>query len=223
MKRDRTSRLLIVAGVLMLLCAGAWVLRNHLLQQQAGEAARENLQVLIEQMPEPVSETAEGVESVTYLDLKILDAGQQVEIPDYLLDSNRDMPEEEVEGVPYIGYLELPVLDLKLPVCAETNDWYLQLAPCRFSGSAYLDTMVIGAHNYVTHFGSLGLMKYGDEVIFTDMDGNVFRYEVVDFESLLPNQAEDLTSGDWDLSLYTCTFNRQNRLVLRCDRIEYEE
>lgn len=219
MKRDWLSRLLILAGILLLLCAGAWVVYNHLLQEQAGETARRSLEELVTKMPEPVVH-APAETPVTELELTVLDPAEPVVVPDYLLDPGMDMPEQEVDGIAYIGYLELPALSLKLPVCSETNEWYLKLAPCRFSGSAYQDDLVIGAHNYTTHFGSLGLLKYGDAVIFTDVDGNVFEYEVIDFETLQPNQGEDLRTGDWDLTLYTCTFNSESRLVLRCAKIE---
>ena len=219
MKRDRTARLLIITGVLLLLCAGAWAAYNHMLGKQAGQTAQKSLETLMTQMPEPVvQEPAEM--PVTKLEPTVPEPVEQVVIPDYILDPGMDMPEQDVEGVAYIGYLELPALNLTLPVCSETNDWHLKLAPCRFSGSAYQDDLVIGGHNYTTHFGGLGSMEYGDTVRFTDVDGNVFAYEVTDFETLQPNQGEDLRTGDWDLTLYTCTFNSESRLVLRCAKLD---
>ena len=219
MKRDVFSKLMIIAGVLLLLCAGAWTVRNCLLQEQAETASKSSLEALVTQIPTPVvREPAQT--PVTELEMTAIDRTEPLVVPDYLLNPGMDMPEQEVDDVAYIGYLELPALGLTLPVCSETTEWLLKLAPCRFSGSAYKNNLIIGAHNYTTHFGSLGSMKYGDAVTFTDVDGNVFQYEVIDFETLQPNQSEDLCAGDWDLTLYTCTFNIESRLVLRCAKLE---
>jgi len=219
MKRDVVSKLMIIAGILFLLCAGAWTVRNCLLQEQAGAAASASLEALVVQMPEPVvREPAQT--PVSELELTVIDPAVPLVVPDYLLNPGMEMPVQEVDGVAYIGYLEFPTLGLTLPVCSETTEWQLKLAPCRFSGSVYENDLVIGGHNYTTHFGSLGTLKYGDVVTFTDVDGNVFQYEVIDFETLQPNQAGDLCAGDWDLTLYTCTFHVESRLVVRCARLE---
>ena len=54
----------------------------------------------------------------------------------------------------------------------------------------------------------------------TDMDGNVFSYEVSSLETLSPYAVSDMTSGDWDLTLFTCTVGGQSRLAIRCDQAE---
>ena len=94
----------------------------------------------------------------------------------------------------------------------------LQKAPCRYSGSAYTDDLVLGAHNYDAHFGRLKKLSYGDAVRVTDLDGNVFSYQVADIEILQPDQLEDLLGGGWPLTLYTCTPGGQSRVTIRCER-----
>ena len=93
----------------------------------------------------------------------ISDEGEQAEesdgqIPDYQLNPEMEMPEvmlEELDGAACIGVLEIPEIDLKLPVLSKWSYPLLKKAPCRYSGSAYLDNLVIAAHNYRTHFGKL--------------------------------------------------------------------
>ena len=143
-------------------------------------------------------------------------------VPDYILDPKREMPEEEIDGQRYIGVLRIPALSLELPVISEWSYPSLQVAPCRYAGSAYLDDMVIAAHNYRSHFGYLKDLSQGDEVTFTDMDGNVFRYEVAEVETLSPFAIEEMTSGDWALTLFTCTVGGQSRVTVRCERTEDE-
>lgn len=155
----------------------------------------------------------------------ISDEGEQAEesdgqIPDYQLNPEMEMPEvmlEELDGAACIGVLEIPAIDLKLPVLSEWSYPLLKKAPCRYSGSAYLDNLVIAAHNYRTHFGKLKELETGDEVIFTDVAGNRFEYKVAVVEALTPQSVEDMTSGEWALSLFTCTLDGKNRVTVRCD------
>ena len=155
----------------------------------------------------------------------ISDEGEQAEesdgqIPDYQLNPEMEMPEvmlEELDGAACIGVLEIPEIDLKLPVLSEWSYPLLKKAPCRYSGSAYLDNLVIAAHNYRTHFGKVKELETGDEVIFTDAAGNRFEYKVAVVEALTPQSVEDMTSGEWALSLFTCTLDGKNRVTVRCD------
>lgn len=146
------------------------------------------------------------------------DIGSQEEIciPDYLLNPEKEMPTKEVDHWFYIGVLKIPTLSLELPVLSEWSYPGLKIAPCRYAGSAYLNNMVIAAHNYSSHFGSLKRLSQGDEVTFTDMDGNVFRYEVAGIEILMPYDVEEMTGGDWDLTLFTCTIGGKSRVTVRC-------
>ena len=155
----------------------------------------------------------------------ISDEGEQAEesdgqIPDYQLNPEMEMPEitlEDLDGAACIGVLEIPKIDLKLPVLSEWSYPLLKKAPCRYSGSAYLDNLVIAAHNYRTHFGKLKELETDDEVIFTDAAGNRFEYKVAAVEALTPQSVEDMTSGEWALSLFTCTLDGKNRVTVRCD------
>ena len=155
--------------------------------------------------------------------LPALPSGEDLEeafIPDYVLNPEMAMPEETIDGRSYIGVLDIPALELSLPIISEWSYDALQIAPCRYSGSAYLDNLVIAGHNYRSHFASLPQLQPGDTVTFTDMDGNVFSYEVSSLETLSPYAVSDMTSGDWDLTLFTCTVGGQSRLAIRCDRTE---
>lgn len=127
------------------------------------------------------------------------------------------MTEKEIDGIRYVGYLSIPVLELELPVVSEWSYENLKISPCRYSGSSKSDNLVIAAHNYRCHFGSIKSLKPGDEVVFTDMDGLATRYEVTATEVLNPTAVEDMTSGEYDLTLFTCTYGGENRITVRCD------
>lgn len=64
------------------------------------------------------------------------------------------------------------------------------------------------AHNYESHFGQLKNLSQGEQITFTDIDGNCFCYQVLDVEILSPYDVQEMTEGAWDLTLFTCTIGR---------------
>lgn len=140
----------------------------------------------------------------------------QGEVPDYILNPDMDMPEIELEGLTCVGMIEIPALDIKLPVTSTFTYELMKVAPCRYYGTPYKKNMVIAAHNSWYHFGRLNTLNAKNKVIFTDAAGNRFVYRVDAIEALRPNSVKDVTSGKWPLTLFTCTLDAQNRVVVRC-------
>ena len=201
----------ICTGIGLLLLAAALFLTGYNLWSDA-KAGRTADTVLEQLEPE--------LEDKKDISLPALPSGESLEevyIPDYILNPEMEMPVEEIDGQKYIGVLRIPALSLELPVIREWSYPSLQIAPCRYAGSAYLNNMIIAAHNYYSHFGYLRNLSQGDEITFTDMDGNEFRYEVAELETLSPFAIEEMTSGDWDLTLFTCTVGGQSRVTVRCE------
>ncbi len=141
------------------------------------------------------------------------------DVPDYILNPKMDMREEEIGGYKYIGTLKVPSCALELPIISEWTYPALKVSPCRFSGSVYTDDLILAGHNYNSHFKKIRELQIGEELIFTDMDMNEFRYAVVDKESISGSDIEILQGGEWDLSLFTCTASGRMRMVVRCERI----
>lgn len=141
------------------------------------------------------------------------------ELPAYILNPEMEMPVKTIEGNDYIGTLEIPAIGVTLPVICELTDSSLKIAPSRYAGSVYTDDLIIGAHNYRSHFRELRNLPVGSEVIFTDIEGNIFNFISTETETLAPTEAEVLKDGDWDMTLFTCTFGGQYRIVIRCDKV----
>lgn len=137
-------------------------------------------------------------------------------VPDYKIAPEKEMPSKKVENHEYVGLLEIPCLDLKLPVISRWSYENLKSAPCVYSGTAYNGNLVIAAHNYSSHFGNLKKIPLGEEIIYTDMEGNVFRYRAQALEKLSSTSVNEMKSDDWDMTLFTCTFDGQSRVALRC-------
>ncbi len=212
--QKRKGFLLIPLGLLLI--AAALFLGGYNLYDsaRAGEAAGRALIGLEQFIPtEPTGESLrEPVSQQTP------PAGvKEIVIPDYILNPNMEMPVKSLDGVDYIGILQIPALELELPVVSQWSYPDLKIAPCRYSGSAYQNNLVIAGHNYASHFGTIKNLEEGDAVIFTDMDGNRFTYRVVEQEILRPSATEEMEAGDWNLTLFTCTVGAQNRVTVRCE------
>ena len=209
------SGLLLIAAALFLTGYNFW---DNYRAGKAASAALEQLVPMIEDDPVPIQGriTIEIPESDGSFEEVPTD---EIEYQDYILNPNMDMPVKNIDGADYIGVISIPAIDRELPVFSEWNYTNLKTAPCRYVGSAYLDNMVICAHNYDIHFGSLKYLSYGDAVTFTDMDGNVFNYKVVEIETLDPYAVDKMTTGDCDLTLFTCTVGGATRVTVRCERV----
>ena len=206
-KKNQIGKIFTITGLLLFAAALALSVYN-LWDGYRAEQSREKLLEEYRDKNQNISDEEEQAEE------------SDGQIPDYQLNPEMEMPEitlEDLDGAACIGVLEIPKIDLKLPVLSEWSYPLLKKAPCRYSGSAYLDNLVIAAHNYRTHFGKLKELETGDEVIFTDAAGNRFEYKVAVVEALTPQSVEDMTSGEWALSLFTCTLDGKNRVTVRCD------
>ena len=132
-----------------------------------------------------------------------------------------DPQEEPVEEITYdyAGVIAIPDLSLELPVIDQWSYARLKVAPCRQSGAAADGDLVIAAHNYKSHFGYLDRLEPGASVIFTDMEGTVYRYAVEEIRQLAPEDAEDVSSvfsSEYPLVLYTCTPGGKARVAVFC-------
>ena len=201
-KRKKGS-LLITLGLLLIAAAlglTAWNLYDEHRAEQSVSQVVEQLDQILPPAPDPDFQT--------------------IEVPDYVLNPDMEMPVETIDGQNYIGVLSIPALELELPIISEWSYPRLKTAPCRYTGSVYKNDMIIAAHNYASHFGNLKYLQEGDAVVFTDMDGNVFHYEVTICETLMPTAISEIQQGDWDMTLFTCTIGGAYRVTVRCQRTD---
>ena len=197
-------------GLLLIAAALFLTIYNFMDDNRASRSAHGVMDQLREMRPE--KESAED-------DAASQSAAGEVEVPDYVLNPKMEMPVKVIDGQEYIAVLKIPAFDLELPVLSQWSYPNLRIAPCRYQGSAYTDDLVIAAHNYTSHFGNLKNLQEGDTVILTDMDDNVFTYKVALRETLMPTAVEEMSSGDWDLTLFTCTLGGSYRVTVRCERV----
>ena len=129
------------------------------------------------------------------------------------------LPRAYVDGNWYIGYVEVPALELELPVMTTWSYDQLRVAPCRYYGSVATGNLVIAGYNYPAHFGRIDKLSSGDEVRFVGMDGTEYDYEVADVEVLSDAAVDEMTAGEYGLTLFTCTPGGESRVAVRCERM----
>lgn len=213
-KKNRIGNILKGAGLILVTAAVLLLVYNL----WDGHRARESEEAILAEYLQENKKASESPDAS--------DKEDKQNIPDYFLNPDMDMPEYTLKSlgdVACIGILEIPALDLELPVISSWSYSSLRLAPCRYSGSAYKGDLVIAAHNYQSHFGGLRTLPEGSEVFFTDAVGNRFSYYVAVTEALTPWSVDDMTSGEWPLTLFTCTLDSQNRVTVRCEYSEAME
>jgi sortase A len=48
------------------------------------------------------------------------------------------------------------------------------------------------------------------------MAGTTYTYSVAEIDTLMPTAVEEMTDGDYDLTLFTCTYGGKSRVTVRC-------
>jgi sortase A len=207
--RKIIGSIFIFLGTLLILSAVGLLLYNRAEAASAEQSSRELLPVLVEeiikQQEEPQQpQNAEAPEEPT----------APKPAPVYT------MQEIEINGHSYIGVLSIPTLELELPIMADWNYTKLRIAPCRYHGTVLGEDLVIMAHNYARHFGRLSELQEGDVVTFIDVTGIATDYEMIARDVLMPNAVEEMTAGDYDLTLFTCTYGGKSRVTVYFDRVK---
>ena len=196
-------KVMLGAGLLLIAAALALAAYNVIDAQRAARSAAQALEALSQNTAVSTAEPEEASAD---------------DAPAYLADPEMPMPTVSFDGNDYIGRVDIPSLGLSLPVISEWSYPRLKIAPCRYTGSAYLENLIIAAHNYSSHFGNLNRLNTGDTVTFTDVDGNQFTYAVFLIEDLPGTAIEEMQSEEWDLTLFTCTLGGRSRVTVRCER-----
>ena len=194
-------------GVACILSAIGFVAYNRWEAENAEKIAQDLLEAVQNVIYEPQPE------------LPLPDA--TVNLPDDTEKIPTEMATVKVDGYDCIGILSVPVLNLELPVLTDWSYAKLKRAPCHYYGTYYETDFVIAAHNYESHFGRLPELLAGDIVIFTDVNGVVYYYEVVLLETLPKDATKEMITSGFDLSLYTCTPGGANRVTVRCNAVAY--
>lgn len=151
-----------------------------------------------------------GIESQKVLNL--------IEENSIINENNNELDTINIEGYNYIGTINIPTLNIDLPVMDIWDYNRLKKTPCLYYGNS-IESMIICAHSYKTHFKNIGKLKQEDYIIFTDVHEKKYIYKVEEVEILSSTDVDKMINNNFNLTLYTCTSDGLNRITVRCNLI----
>ena len=232
MKAKRIGVLLIVLGVVAALgAAGLWLYNDHeeKIAAEYSETMTQTLLSIIQpaapttgvgsthpagSTPDTPSPTGENAGAASEVTGETADEAS-VEVQTLLDGSIKYIT---VDQTTYVGILNIPSLNLSLPVNCVWSMASLRYTPCRFSGSIEKNTIVIGAHRLEGHFGRIDTLQEGTAISLLDVEGNEHNYIVSKIETVPPSATLSVVHSGYALTLFTCTYGGQARVVVRCVR-----
>ena len=127
-----------------------------------------------------------------------------------------DMPAMEVDGGNFVGVLEAPRYDVRLPVGAEWDAAKTADYPCRYFGSVYDGSLIVGGSDHAAQLAFTDQAEIGDPVNVTDMDGRIYAYTVSFVERADAVSAVVLRSDEADLTLFMRDRYALDYVIVRC-------
>lgn len=133
------------------------------------------------------------------------------------------------KGVNYTveAIVRIPRLAINYPVIADTSEELLKISVNKYWGPApnEIGNYCIVGHNYKSKkmFGRLSEAVNGDIVELEDVNGNVVKYSVYDRYTVEPTDTKctsQLTGGNREVTLITCTNYGKQRLVVKAREIK---
>lgn len=205
-KKNKAVHLVITIAAIACLIGGSATGVLHLRQEK--ERYHENVQAM-QQM------TARTENKRTTADINMVSEDTETEdvMETEMYDTGLDVPDD---GREYYGIVEIPQLGIKLPVLVDYSDANMKTIPCVYYGDVEDDNLVIVGHNYDSQFAALNNLEGDIEVILSRMDGTVYTYESFAVVELEPDQVDEMLTGEWDLTLFTCNYAGNKRIAVRC-------
>ena len=122
--------------------------------------------------------------------------------------------------------LTIPKLGISYPVLTEENDELLKVSLCKYWGPSpnEVGNYCIVGHNYKSGkmFGKLANAYVGDQVTLKDLSGRTITYSIYDRNVVEPTDVSctsQLTNGQRELTLITCTDFGKRRLIVKAREI----
>ena len=185
-------RLCLVAGVCLLVVAGLVLVIWQWGIYSSAEKAQDYVQTIRSLIPEPQGAA---------------------------LEQRRDntMPALSVEGTDFVGILEMPRYQSSLPVGGHWGS--VSKYPCHFSGSVYERTLQIGATSQKGQYDFYREISVGDELYYTDMEGNRYTYVVRDIHYENHADQEAMQQQGADLILFIKNVYALEYVIVYCDAL----
>ncbi len=181
----------IILGVICLICAIGYFANSYFFAKNIGETARGALSTVKAQLP-PL----------------------KPQVPQER--GNNQMASMNVDGLNVVGILEIRQFGVELAVLSKWQQQTSAYTPCRYAGSIYDSTLVIGASDKEGQLSCAKSLEPGVELRITDMEGGVYTYAVAAIHHAKTLESDKLQSKDYDLTVFVKDSATGEYLLIRC-------
>lgn len=192
MKKKLFANILLVCGILLVLGAMGIFLNMQCTQKKADRQIGGYVEQLKESMPEITDAFAEERQDVS-------------------------MSMMEIDGNDFVGILEVPFCGIEFPIGSSWEKKQLIQYPCRYWGSAYDGSLVIGGSDRKGQFDFMDEISIGDCIYFTDMTGAKYSYVVSWVERVKEVPTQYLENENVGLTIFVRNQYGFDYTVVRCE------
>ena len=188
-KKINLRQLCFSAGIILILSAMVWLILWQISAQKNTEKIQAYVDMLYELIPDPQASVLEPR-------------------------TNNTMPSLNVKNENFVAIIEVPMNTASFPVGASwnTNNKY----PCRYDGSVYDGTLIIGTTNHKGQFDFVKEITVGNALYITDMTGNRFYYNVTDIQYSNHADNDVLYNNETDLTIFVKNIYALEYIILHC-------
>ena len=190
-KTGKLTMVLMIAGVLLILSSLAFAIINITLEKNA----QKNATLIADRISTLIPE-----------------------VKNAQMDDRVDtrMASVSIDGADFCAIVEIPGLGIRLPVYSEWDPARVRMYPCRFTGSIYDGTLIIGGSDAKGQFDFVSAITEGDTLFITDMEGNCYLYEVDRIDLASSADTNTLTEHGYSLVLFARNTYGSGYTVIRC-------
>lgn len=181
----------IVIGVILVVTSLLMLVFSQITRKTAANNVKETVLVLQELMPDSNTAVADDRANII-------------------------MPAVGIEDKSFVGIIEVPKYNKKLPIHEIWDKKQIYNYPCRYLGSIYDSSLIIGGSDNEGQFDFVKLIENDDAVLITDMTAGCYKYKVCDIRRTKDVSAEYLTSYDADLVIFAKNSLSFDYTVIRC-------
>ena len=190
-KTNKLTAALMITGALLVLSSLAFVIITASLERTAQENSRIIADRMLSLMPEiRNAQTDDRIDTA--------------------------MASLNIDGTDYCAILEVPRYQACMPIAAKWDKARVRMTPCRYTGSIYDGTLIIGGADVRGQLDFISDITEGDAVLLTDAEGNCYAYEVSAIELSEDASTDVLTGAECDLVLFARNTYGGGYTVVRC-------
>ena len=130
--------------------------------------------------------------------------------------TNMEMPALSMGDQDFIGIIEVPAFQTVLPICSNWDSGKVSSFPCRFWGTVYDGSLIVGGADQTGQFDFLDQIQNEDLVLVTDMTGAQFSYRVDKIIRTKSAQSDILLDDTYDLTLFVRESRSLEYIIVRC-------